>query len=300
MSVEASIQVIVNASAGSADDAAFIDQLKERVNGDSRWRISVARSGEELSTLVGSAAEGDSQVVVAAGGDGTVNAVASALVGTSKILGVLPAGTLNHFAKDVKIPLALEEAIATISAGHSVAIDIGEVNGNVFINNSSLGLYPNLVTEREKQQRLGTGKWSAFVWAAWSVLRRYPFVDVRLTVDGMSLKRRTPFVFIGNNRYEMEGFRIGARSCLSEGRLSLYTTHRTSRMGLFILAFRALIGRLRVDSDFLEVCTSEIWIDTKHRRVRVALDGEVTILTPPLHYRVLPQSLRVMVPPTVS
>ena len=300
MSVDGSIQVIVNASAGSADDAVFIDQLKQRVDGDSRWRISVARTGEELSTLVKSAAEGASQVVVAAGGDGTVNTVASALADTGKILGVLPVGTLNHFAKDLQIPLDVAEAIATISSGHSVEIDIGEVNGNVFINNSSLGLYPSIVTEREKQQRLGAGKWPAFVWAAWSVLRRYPFVDVRLTLDGMSVNRRTPFVFIGNNRYEMEGFRIGARSCLSEGRLSLYTTNRTSRMGLFILALRALMGRIKVDKDFLEVCATEIWIDTRHRRVRVALDGEVTILTPPLHYRILPQSLRVMVPQSVS
>lgn len=300
MSVDGSIQVIVNASAGSADDALFIDQLKQGVDGDSRWRVSVARTGEELSTLVKSASEGDSQVVVAAGGDGTVNTVAGSLAGTGKILGVLPVGTLNHFAKDLQIPLDLAEAIATISDGHSVEIDIGEVNGNFFINNSSLGLYPSIVTERQKHQRLGAGKWSAFMWAAWAVLKRYPFVDVRLSLDGMSFNRRTPFVFIGNNRYEMEGFRIGARSCLSEGRLSLYTTNRTSRMGLFILALRALMGRLKVDKDFLEVCASEIWIDTRHRRVRVALDGEVMIITPPLHYRILPQSLRVMVPQSVS
>lgn len=300
MSVDGSIQVIVNACAGSADDAAFLDQLKKLVNGDPRWRISVARSGAELSGLVKRTAEGSSQVVVAAGGDGTVHTVANSLVGTGKILGVLPFGTLNHFAKDLKIPLDLEDAIATISDGLSIKVDTGEVNGYVFINNSSLGLYPHIVTERQKYQRLGAGKWSAFVWAAWSVLKRYPFVDVRLTLDGMSFKRRTPLVFIGNNRYEMEGLRIGARPCLSAGQLSLYTTNRTSRLGLFILGIRGLIGRLRVDGDFLEVCTKEIWMDTKRPRVRVAFDGEVRVLTPPLHYRILPQSLRVMVPRSVS
>jgi diacylglycerol kinase family enzyme len=300
MSVDGSIQVIVNASAGSADDAVFLDQLQKLVNGDPRWRISVAKTGAELSSLVKNAAEGSSQIVVAAGGDGTVHTVANSLVGTTKILGVLPVGTLNHFARDLKIPLDLEDAIATISGGLSIKIDTGEVNGKVFINNSSLGLYPHIVTQRQRYQSLGAGKWSAFVWAAWSVLKRYPFVDVRLTLDGMSFKRRTPLVFIGNNRYEMEGLRIGARSCLSAGQLSLYTTNRRSRLGLFILGIRALVGRLRADSDFVEVCTREIWMDTKRRRVRVALDGEVTVLTPPLHYRILPQSLRVMVPRPVS
>jgi diacylglycerol kinase family enzyme len=300
MTVDGSIQVIVNAVAGTADKPAFLDQLKQHLNGDPRWRISIANSGPSLSNLVREAVASDSLVVVAAGGDGTVNTVASALVGTSKILGVLPIGTLNHFAKDLNLPLELGDALQAIAEGDIIEVDVAEVNGHIFLNNSSLGLYPHIVKERQKYQRLGAGKWPAFVWAAFSVLRRYPFVDVRLMLDGMTFERRTPFVFIGNNHYEMEGFRIGARSSLEQQELSLYTTNRTSRWGLLILGLRALFRRLRFDSDFLEVATREIWIDTRHRHVRVAVDGEVTVLTPPLHYRILPQSLRVMVPPTVS
>jgi diacylglycerol kinase family enzyme len=295
--VDGPIDVIVNGIARSVDWAAFIDQLRQLVTHDSQWRIAIASSASELERLVNEAVHSDSHVVVAAGGDGTVNTVANKIVGTSKVLGVLPAGTLNHFAKNLHLPINLADAVATIARGKTIEVDTAEVNGHKFVNNSSLGLYPQIVTERQKHQRLGWGKWPAFLWAAWSVLRRYPFVDVRLGVSGMSLNRRTPFVFIGNNRYEMEGLNIGARPSLQEHQLSLYTTNRTTnRFGLLILGLRALLKRLQTDDDFLEVCTDEIWIGTQHRHLRVALDGEVIVLKPPLQYRILPQSLRVIVP----
>ena len=296
MGIDGSIQVIVNASAGTPENATFVDHLKQRMNGDRRFRISIAETGPALAALLKEAVANDSRVVVAAGGDGTVNTIASSLVGTAKILGVLPTGTLNHFAKDLRLPLDLPDAIETIAKGNTAVVDVGEVNGHVFVNNSSLGLYAHIVEEREKQQRLGTGKWSAFFWAMLSVLRRYPFVDVQLTLEGLSVERRTPFVFVGNNRYEMEGFNIGARSRLDANELSLYTTRQISRMGLLVLGLRALFKRLRYDSDFLDATAREIWIHSRHRRLRVALDGEVRVLTPPLHYRIVPQSLRVIVP----
>jgi diacylglycerol kinase family enzyme len=300
MTANGSIHLIVNASAGSVDQTPLIDELRERLKHDSRWRISVAGTGAALSDLAKEAAAGTAQIVVAAGGDGTLSTIASHLVGTSKILGVLPAGTLNHFAKDLNLPLDLNTALQIINAGHYTLVDVGQVNGMIFLNNSSLGLYPHIVKEREKQQRLGAGKWSAFFWAVWSVMRRYAFVDVRLFVEGVIVEQRTPFVFVGNNIYEMEGLQVGARSRLDTGLLSLYATTRISRFGLFLLGLRALFRRLRNDKDFLQATAHEIWIHTGHRRLRVAHDGEVTVLTPPLHYRILPQSLRVIVPPSVS
>jgi diacylglycerol kinase family enzyme len=233
---------------------------------------------------------------VAGGGDGTINTVAAALIDTGKTLGVLPFGTMNHFAKDLGIPLDLEGAIETVVAGHVVSVDIGEVNGRIFLNNSSLGLYPRIIRERERQQRLGWGKWPAYVWAAIGVLRRYPFLEIRLTVDGNAMIGRTPFVFVGNNAYDMERFTIGSRACLDKGELSLYTTSRTGRLGLTRLALGALLGRLRQDRDFLAFATKDAWIGTQHRRIRVALDGEVTIMEPPLHYLVRPGALRVLAP----
>jgi YegS/Rv2252/BmrU family lipid kinase len=294
---EESIEVIINIGSGADDKEELRDRLAEIFSASGlNARISLARNGEEVVEQARRAALSESNTIVAGGGDGTLSAVASIVVGTNKALGVLPLGTLNHFAKDLRIPLDLEAAARTIIAGHTTQVDVGEVNRHIFLNNSSLGLYPRLVREREKQQRMGFGKWAAFFWAAIAVLRRYPFLDVKLSVEGKDFSSRSPLVFIGNNEYEMESLNAGARAYLNAGRLSLYITHDAGRLGLVRLAWRALFGGLRDDKDFLALCSKEIWIDTKHRRLRVAMDGEVTAMQPPLHYRIRPLSLRVLVP----
>jgi diacylglycerol kinase family enzyme len=295
------IQVIANARSGPNPDSEVERRLAAAFQGaDLDAQISLAQRGEEIVRIAEQAAKSDSEIIVAAGGDGTLNSVAAAVAAAGKILGVIPVGTMNHFAKDLHIPLELERAVETIAKGRVAAIDVGEINGHIFLNNSSLGLYPSIVSERQKQQRLGSGKWPAFLWAAVSVLRRYPFLDIRLTADGKDFRSRTPFVFIGNNEYEMETLNIGGRTCLDAGQLSLYMTRPISRLRLIQLALRALFGGLRQDKDFLALCTQELWIGTKHRRLRVALDGEVISMTPPLHYRVRPGALRVLVPANVQ
>jgi YegS/Rv2252/BmrU family lipid kinase len=291
------IEVILNASSGTRDNVALEERLQELFARDGVVaKVALAQSGREINELAKRSALGDADVVVAGGGDGTINSVTSELLNTKKTLGVLPLGTMNHFAKDLHIPLELEAAVETIIKGDVANVDLGEVNGHIFVNNSSLGLYPSIVRERKKQQQLGWGKWPAYVWAAIAVLRRYPFLNIRLDVDGKELVSRTPFVFIGNNEYKMETLTIGGRACLDAGQLSLYITNRTGRFGLVRLAWRALFGGLRQDKDFLAMCTKEIWIETRHKRIRVALDGEVTIMEPPLHYQVLPGRLRVLAP----
>ena len=293
------IDVIINARSGAGNKVEVQHRLAQAFKATGvEARISLARNGAEVVKLAQRALRSDAQVIVAAGGDGTVSAVAATVIGSDKALGVLPSGTMNHFAKDLKIPLDLEGAVETIVADHEARVDVGEVNDHIFVNNSSLGLYPSIVREREKQQRLGWGKWPAFVWAALTVLRRYPFLGIRVSVDGQELRSRTPFVFIGNNEYEMAGFNIGRRARLDKGELSLYVTNRTGRLGLIRLALRALLGGLRQEKDFLAMRTKEVWIETKHKRLRLALDGEVTNLVPPLHYRVRPGALRVLAPPS--
>lgn len=291
------IHVIINASSGAGSGADVQQRIAaafHAVGADAR--ISLAGSGSELVALARNATLGDAERVVAGGGDGTINALAAAVIDSDKTLGVLPSGTMNHFAKDLKIPLDLEGAVETIVAGHAASIDVGDVNGRIFLNNSSLGLYPRIIREREKRQRLGWGKWPAYIWAAFAVLRRYPFLEIRLTVDGNARTHRTPFVFVGNNEYQMEQFSIGGRARLDKGELSVYTTHGTGRLGLFRLALGALLGGLRQERDFVAFTTKSMWIGTRHKHMRVALDGETTIIEPPLHYRVRAGALRVLVP----
>ncbi|HUQ33357.1 MAG TPA: diacylglycerol kinase family protein [Pyrinomonadaceae bacterium] len=291
--------VIINASSGTDNKSRAREILAQTfASSGIEARISLAESGEEIIELARSAVRDNCQPIIAGGGDGTINAVASVLLDTDRTLGVLPLGTLNHFAKDLHIPLDIEQAAQVSLSGREASVDVGEVNGRIFLNNSSLGLYPSIVRHRERQQQqLGRGKWPAFLWATLSMLKRYPFLNVRLSTDEERMIRRTPFVFVGNNEYEMESFNIGARSCIDAGQLSLYVAHRTSRLGLLRLAWRALFGGLRDEEDFNAMCTKEVWIETRRpKRLRVATDGEVTTMTTPLHYRVRPGALRVLVP----
>jgi YegS/Rv2252/BmrU family lipid kinase len=292
-----SIKVIINSRAGfQADERvrSILDEIFQAAGVVAN--ISFARNGAEVVDLARAAARETWTVIVAGGGDGTLNTVAAAVIESQKTLGVLPLGTLNHFSKDLKIPQDLESAARTIIAGHITSVDVGEVNGQIFLNNSSLGLYPTIVRARQQKQRLGSGKWPAFVWAAIAAFRRYPFLHIRLIVRGQRLDRKTPFVFVGNNEYSMERFNVGTRESLNKGQLCVYIANRTSRLGLLRLALRALIGRVREDKDFQAMSTDELTIETRHRHVRVAFDGEVALMKPPLRYRVRPAQLRVMTP----
>jgi YegS/Rv2252/BmrU family lipid kinase len=290
------LEIIINDSSGVLDKGDVLKLLREafQTNG-LKANLHLAKSGDEVIRMAERAVQSRSQIIVAGGGDGTINAVAAVLAGTEKVLGVLPLGTLNHFAKDLLIPLDLQSAVQNLLQGRIVKIDVGMVNERVFINNSSLGLYPHLVHQRKKQQRKGLGKWAAFVWAMFIVLRRYPLMRVRLEVNGQEFVHRTPFVFIGNNEYNFSFFDIGSRGCLDGGQLSLYIAPFTGRLGLMRLGLRAFFGRLNEATDFIALGAKEVWVDTR-RRVRVATDGEIFVMQPPLHYKIQPAALRVLVP----
>jgi diacylglycerol kinase family enzyme len=234
--------------------------------------------------------------VVAAGGDGTVSAVAAALIGSTVPLGVLPSGTLNHFAKDLALPSDLRAAVAAIVAGRARSVDVAEVNGIPFINNSSIGLYPHIVAHRDEQrQRLGRNKWLAMFFAICAIFTRYPLMDVVLrTESGEAFRGVTPFVFIGNNRYAMDLLAMGARPRLDRGELSVYFSRRKGRFSLVRIMLRGLLGRLDQARDFDTHVAREVRIETRKHSVRVAFDGEVRSLTPPLCYRIHAGALRVL------
>lgn len=306
------VQVIVNAGAGTGHDDDRATELRRKLlDAGLDAELTLAAGGEELIAAARRAREGGAKLVVAGGGDGSMNAVASQIVGQGEDqdigsgirFGVLPMGTLNHFAKDLGIPLDLDAAIANLVSGVPVRVDVGEVNGRIFLNNSGLGLYPDIVRDREKQQsRLGRGKWPAALWASLAALRRYPFLSIRLDVEGEQgkrerLARRTPFVFIGNNAYTMQGLAIGVRERLDAGTLSLYVAQHPTRFGLLRFALDALRGRLGEERDFDVLHAGDFEIDTHRKRLRVATDGEVTVMTAPLRYRSRPGALTVLVPP---
>jgi diacylglycerol kinase family enzyme len=297
-SLGVAIPVIINAGAGNPHVSDRADALtKLFAAGGVRVDVKLASSGADLDALVRECAAKHPPIMVAAGGDGTISSAAAALAGTDIILGVLPFGTLNHFAKDLRIPLTLAEAVQNIVDGNVVEVDVGEVNGRVFINNSSLGMYPDMVRDRKRQQtRLGRGKWRSLVWASVAVLHRYPFLTVSIDVQGKKHRLRTPLVFIGNNEYVMSGFDIGARESIDAGALSIYIVRKHGRASLVRLALEALIGRLKQARDFEALTATDVTIETRHSHILVAADGEIRRMKSPLHYRIRARSLRVIVP----
>lgn len=178
-------------------------------------------------------------------------------------------------------------------------VDVGEINGQTFINNSSLGIYPDIVRFREEErERFGIGKWAALASATWLVLRRDATLSVRVDTGTDERVYCTPFAFIGNNEYVLEGSDIGARKTLQAGVLSLYTAHVSGRLGVLRLMLRALFRRLHDTTDFAALTATDIVIETARRRISVATDGEVSMFETPLRYRSRPRALRVLVPQT--
>lgn len=233
--------------------------------------------------------------IVAAGGDGTVSSVAAALVGTDIPLGVLPLGTMNHFSRDLGID-GLTAALETIAAGRTMRVDVGEVNGRCFVNNSSIGLYPELVASRDAERhRTGTRQWLEAARTVLHYLLTRRQLDVTVALPSRVFATRTPFVLVGNNRYARDLLALGTRDRLDTGKLSIYTVHATSHLRLLRMLLHALAGA-RTPPELDEQDVERALIMTRAHSLKVAIDGEVVRMTPPLDYRIRPAALAVLAP----
>lgn len=293
MSTPTEIVVIVNSASGCGHGSTTVAAIEAELRAVGQTPRVICVNFDGMTKAIESAIDRGARLIAMGGGDGTLSTAASALAGTETTLGVLPLGTLNHFAKAQQIPLDLAGAVRTLVAGRVKHVDVGEVNGRVFINNSSLGIYPDIVGLR---QRLGFGKWFGLAAASWMVLRRGSTLDIKMTSDSGDRRYRTPFAFIGNNEYVVEGFDLGERKTMQAGQLSVYTSRLTGRVGMLRLAFRSLFKYLRVDHDFDTVIARDFVLETRQQQLRVATDGEVSMQDMPLHYRSRAGALRVMVP----
>ncbi|MDO8942237.1 MAG: diacylglycerol kinase family protein, partial [Desulfobacterales bacterium] len=211
-------------------------------------------------------------------------------------LGVLPLGTLNHFARDLQIPLVIDDAIEVIAAGASRAVDVGAVNDEIFINNSSIGVYPFLVLDRERRQaHQGMSKWPAMFMACLRALRNLPIRKLRIRARDSQEAVRSPCVFIGNNRYDLEGRSFGSRQRLDAGELCLYVAKRQGRLALLWLAVKSVLG-LENQRDLRILTLDSLEVDSRRKRLLVACDGEIRIMQTPLQYRTRPAALQVFFP----
>jgi diacylglycerol kinase family enzyme len=296
--------VLLNATAGSAvgSDPA---ELKERVRAacDRAGVVATVRAvhtRELVAEARGAACSPAADIVVVGGGDGTLSSACEGLVDGPKPLGILPLGTRNHFARDVGIPSDLEAAARLLAEGQVRAVDVGDVNGRLFLNNCSLGVYADLVRDRDGQDtRDGPRRWTlATAQAAWRSLLRFRARTVTLRVNGRVWRVTTPLVFVGNNRYETRLLALGRRAALDEGLLWVYVARNASRLGVLRLAARTVLGRLEQAEDFESVAATELELRTYGVHLRVAVDGELIPMTSPLRCRVRPRALRVVAGPS--
>ena len=283
--------ILLNPRSGTALARETLDEALARAG----CQADVVEAGGDVAAAARLAAE-RCDVLIASGGDGTVSTVAAAAVEADRVFGVIPSGTLNHFARDARIPADLDEALALILSGHTRLFDVGEINGRLFINNASIGAYPRMVWERNRARNAGLPRPLAMGFAVartWAGLRS---MAVRVSVDGAVFVRRTPFIFVGNSEYEVEGTSLGTRQTMTDGTLALYMAPKFGRSDAVMLPWRVLRGTLASHETFEAMTASTISVETARRRVSAALDGEVHVFSPPLKFSVRRQALKVLAP----
>jgi YegS/Rv2252/BmrU family lipid kinase len=292
------ITVLLNRGGGAvAADAEIATKVEAALSAAGvRAKVELIDGGECEVRSRAIAERGDALLIVG-GGDGTISAAASALVGTDTRLGILPLGTLNHFSRDLGIPADLGEAAKLLASGAERRVDVAEMNGRIFINNSAIGLYPLMVVDRDLQQRrLGRSKRLAMIVASIRTLARFNHQRLTLTVNDEKGRVDTPLLFVGNNDYRIDIGGPGQRESLDDGELCVLVMRKKTRLGLIGASVRALLNRSRRDDMVRLDDVQRLRVESRRSHVTVSLDGEVVSAASPLDYRIRKQALTVIAP----
>jgi diacylglycerol kinase family enzyme len=295
------VTVLMNAGSGSEDKSAAREAIDSVLRAAGREvDLLVARRPRDMPALAQQAANARPGVLAAAGGDGTLNVVASAALARGLPFAVIPLGTFNYFARDLGIPLDPAAAARIIAEGHVRLVPVGRVNGKLFINNASIGLYRRLIERREQhKRRFGRNRLVALLSGLATLLREHGSYRLRLEIDGRGSTLSTPTVFFGRNTLQMEQLGLDEALCVARGELAVLAPREVGRLELLGLALRGALARLETAENLRQHCalTARIdWIDGRPRRIRVAVDGELVDCTLPLVVEAVPDALRVIVP----
>jgi diacylglycerol kinase family enzyme len=291
------IRLIVNRGGGSSREGGA-EALRELFRARSIEPDLVEVAPEDLDTVCREAARSEAcDVVVVAGGDGTIGTAAAALADTGRPLGIIPLGTLNHFARDAGIPADPEQAVDLICTGPRRRVDLAEVNGRIFVNNSAVGLYPEMVRFREETQaRTGRSKRMAMLSASLRALRAFRRRRLWISAEGLEAPIRTPLLFVGNNRYLVNLLALGRREAIDRGELCVYAVRARGRAHLFWAGIRGIFGKLDQQRDFVTAYVQEAEISANRPALTLSLDGETLTLPTPLRYRIRPGALTLIAP----
>jgi len=259
-------------------------------------RVELLEGGGIVERAEEAVKEG-ADLLIVGGGDGSISAASGVLAGTKTRLGILPLGTLNHFARDLGIPPDLAEAAKLIGKGKVRNVDVADVNGHIFVNNSAVGLYPLMVIDRDLQQkRLGRSKRLAMIVASARTLARFNHYRLTLTVNDEKARIDTPLLFVGNNDYRLDIGAPGQRESLEDGRLSVFVMRKKTRRGLVAASIRALFNRARPDDMVRLEDVERLRVESRRSHLVISVDGEIESVSGALDYRVRKGVLKVIAP----
>ncbi|MDX1838600.1 diacylglycerol kinase [Legionella taurinensis] len=280
------LAVIINQQAKNAQSAApFLQGLKEAGMDYDLYEVDA----DDLDATIKDC-QPKYDTLLVGGGDGTVRSAAHYCANTSTVMGVLPLGTLNHFARELVLPLTVEDLVEALKQRTTTVIDLAEVNGQVFVNNSSIGFYPKFARRRDLYSRKYY-KWLSYIPSLIDSLRKHPTLSLRVKNEEFVLSLRTSFLMVSNNLYTYEFPATFKREAFTSGRLGLYF-FRHGRLRLFKI-LRAMLNR-RSNFEFRE-SQSPIEIHCQDlAELNVSLDGDVRRMESPLRYKIIPQGLRLI------
>jgi diacylglycerol kinase family enzyme len=301
--------VVLNAGSGSQACQEAHDTIA-RVLGAAgrRHDIDTVRRGADIPIAARRAAaraKSEGGAVVAAGGDGTINAVAQAAHDVGCPIGVVPQGTFNYFSRTHHIPLETEAATRALLTARPTPVQVGEVNGRLFLVNASLGLYPDLLEDREKfKSRFGRNRVIALFSALVTIAREHRQLRLRIESGGQVRDVRTSTLFVGNNRLQLQQVGLPEARAIERGRVAGVMLKPVGNLALLGLLLRGAMGSLgedeRVESFEFERMTVSPWLPYGMRRAKVAADGEVSWLRSPLTFGVSPEPLYLLKAPDAA
>jgi diacylglycerol kinase family enzyme len=264
---------------------------------DSPVELLPVRGGEGFDRAIDKARRSGVKTLFVAGGDGTISGIAERLKGSDIAMAPLPMGTFNFFARAHGIPETAEEAVAALTSGRVVTVAAGEVNGRLFLNNASVGLYPAILAERETVYRnWGRSRIAAYWSVVKTLFRGGHRMKLKLSADGTDIPLVTPMIFAASNAFQLDHFGLEGSDAVRQGRLVVFTGTDPRPLGMIATAIRLALGRARRDAEFVMHEGTEFVIDSGRRRLSVAIDGERIRLPTPLRLRIRHDALRVVVP----
>ncbi|MFV5481912.1 MULTISPECIES: diacylglycerol kinase family protein [Acinetobacter] len=242
-----------------------------------------------------------SGVVVAAGGDGTLNAVAAKLKGTSIPMGILPLGTFNYVARLLNIPLDLIEAAQVIATGTTRAVHVAQINQHIYLNNASLGLYPLFIQKRERyNQYLGRLPLHAYTSGLDVLIRDRKELKLKIAIDGTLYPLKTPLIFFGNNQLQLSEMNLRIAQAAEQGKVAGVVVAKSDKLTLFKILWQMIQGKLDQASDVYSFAADQVVIHSTQTQLTVAIDGEIVKMRPPLHISVQKNALNIKVPHVIA